>query len=72
MKYFVLVNGISLIKYELLTKFYSSTENLMFTGDIEMNTQQLSELRQNLEQLKSDYIQIVGGKDIPIYFGKLQ
>ena len=47
-------------------------ENLMFSGEMAMDTKKLADLREKLNQLKSDYIKIVGGKDIPIYFGKLQ
>ena len=44
----------------------------MFAGDVAMDTQKLADLRERLNQLKADYVKIVGGKDIPIYFGKLQ
>ena len=48
------------------------SENLMFNGDIDVDTKSLQRMREKLANLKYEYIKIVGGKDIPIYFGKLQ
>jgi len=44
----------------------------MFNGDIDIDTQSLERMREKLDYLKAEYVKIVGGKDIPIYFGKLQ
>ena len=43
----------------------------MLNGEIELDKKLIEELREQLTSLKQEYIKIVGGNDIPIYFGKI-
>eukprot|EP01038_Epipyxis_sp_PR26KG_P011989 gene11989-16051_t len=46
-------------------------ENSMLNGDLQIDINLLTSLREEMKTLKNEYIMIVGGKDIPLYFGKL-
>ena len=43
----------------------------MINGSIEMNTEKLKKLREEFSNLKQEYYEVVGGNNVPLYFGRI-
>ena len=58
-------------------EIFSARERLMdlqeryMKGDKSIDKEEIMELRQLIQGLKEDYIEVVGAKDVPIYFGRI-
>eukprot|EP00607_Mallomonas_marina_P002835 CAMPEP_0182427738 /NCGR_PEP_ID=MMETSP1167-20130531/19069_1 /TAXON_ID=2988 /ORGANISM="Mallomonas Sp, Strain CCMP3275" /LENGTH=86 /DNA_ID=CAMNT_0024610181 /DNA_START=216 /DNA_END=476 /DNA_ORIENTATION=- len=49
----------------------SETKMLNNIENASTSIQDIQEMRDELQGLKTDYIELVGAKDVPIYFGKI-
>ena len=54
----------------LLRDQLADIETKMLNGDIDIDRRVIQDLRDELNALKDDYINLVGAHDLPLYFGK--
>ena len=54
-----------------LFKFTFKLENSALNQDSKTSLKDIAELRESLMKMKVEYIKVVGGNDLPIYFGKV-